>query len=71
VKAESEKNRPLVDKIDNYFYESNELFRAELESKSRQRVTKKQASPIVTKSSSRAMKISLMFNAATSFLRIS
>ena len=36
-----------------------------------QRVTKKQASPIVTKSSRRAMKTSLMCNAATRFLRIS
>ena len=36
-----------------------------------QRETRKQASPIVTRSSSRAMKMSLMFNPATNFLRIS
>lgn len=36
-----------------------------------QRETKKQASPIVTTSSSRATKMSLMFNPATNFFRIS
>jgi len=36
-----------------------------------QRETKKQASPMVTRSSSRATKMSLMFNAATKRCRIS